>query len=168
MSAALIAGSLPAVILTNTDVEAARSAGALKKGHLIYDMHENLPMPYSGIAVTDKFLQEDRNAVRGFLRATMKGVRYIKKYKAQTIAIVRKYDKQSDPHISEFDYDQSVSTLTQDGSVPEELLRADMEIRASILNIPKESLPPLDRVYDYRIVREVNAELDSSNWVPQP
>jgi NitT/TauT family transport system substrate-binding protein len=168
LTAALVAGSLPAVILPDTNAEVARRTGALDKGHLVYDMHKDLPLPYSGIAVTDKFLQTRADTLRGFLRATMKGVRYMKTYKAETIAIVEKYSKQTDRRISEFDYDGAVSTLTDDGSVADDLLRADLMVRASLLEIPASQIPPLERIYDYTIVRAANAELDRLGWTPQP
>src|SRR5262249_26621494 len=85
---AFVARSLPAVVLANVDVAHARQQDALKNGVLVVYMMRDLPTPYSGIAVTDAYLKDHADVVRGFLRATMKGVRYMKKYKPETIAIV--------------------------------------------------------------------------------
>lgn len=168
LTATLMSGALPAVMVTDADAETARDAGALSKAHLLYDMHKELPMPYSGIAVTDQFLQTHRDVLRGFLRATMKGVRYMKKFKPQTIAIVSKYNHVTDAHVADFDYESAVATLTKDGSVPDDLLRADLVVRASLLEMTPDKIPPVDRIYDYSIVRAANAELDATHWTPSP
>lgn len=167
LTAAMIAGSVPAVVITDFSIETVKQARGFEKDHLIYDMHKDLPMPYSGIVVTDQFLKSHRDELHGFLRATMKGVRYMKKYKDQTVEIVTKYSK-LDPKLVAFDYDEAVTTLTKDGSVPDNVLRPDLEVRASLIDIPTDKIPPLDRIYDYSIVRAANAELDASHWTPQP
>jgi NitT/TauT family transport system substrate-binding protein len=165
---AFIAHSLPAVVLTDVDVAEAKRRGVLGQGELLDDWMHDLPMPYSGIAVTDAYLKDHADVVRGFLRATMQGVRYMKKYKAQTIAIVEKFNQHPNQSIDEIDYDETIPLLTKDGTVPNDVLRQDMEVRAAILEIPKDKIPPVSRAYDYSIVRAVNAELDKSGWTPQP
>jgi NitT/TauT family transport system substrate-binding protein len=168
LRATLMSGALPAVMTIDTDAEVARAAGALGHSHLLYDMHKNLPMPYSGIAVTETFLKTHRPQLLGFLRATMTGVRYIKKFKPKTIAIVEKYSKESDPRIASFDYDSAVATLTKDGTVSDDVLRDDLVVRGSLLGMPPSALPPLSKIYDYSIVRQANAELDAAHWTPAP
>jgi len=165
---AFIAKALPAVMLTNVDVEQARRRDALKEGELVVNVMRDIPMPYSGIAVTETYLKDHANTVRGVLRATMEGVRYMQKYRAETIAIVEKYSQHPDPSIDGIDYDETIPLLTKDGTVSDGVLKEDMVIRASLLDTPTDQLPPLDRAYDYKIVREVNAELDKSGWTPQP
>jgi NitT/TauT family transport system substrate-binding protein len=168
LTATLISGALPAVMTTDTDAEVARDAGALARSHLLYDMHKELPMPYSGIAVTEQFLQTHRDALHGFLRATMKAVRYIRKYKAQTIAIVEKYSKVTDPRIADFDYYSAVSILTKDGTIAEDVLKSDLAVRASLIELTPGQIPPIGKIYDYSIVRQANAELDAQRWQPAP
>lgn len=165
---AFIARSLPAVILTSLDVAEGRRRDVLKRGQLIADMMHDLPMPYSGIAVTDAYLKDHTGVVKGFLRATMKGVRYMKAFKAQTVAIVVSFNKNPNPETDEVVYDGVIPHLTSDGTMPDDVLERDMEVRASIIGVPKEKIPPVSRAYDYRLVREANSELDKSGWVPQP
>lgn len=167
LAPAFIAKSLPAVVLSDVEVEQARRANALSGCNLIVDMMKDLPMPYSGVAVTDAFLRDRSDVLRGFLRATMKGVRYMKAFKPQTMAVVQKYNASIDPEIASIDYDKTIPILTRDGTVPDDVLRADMDVHAQMMDIPKERIPPLDRAYNYTIVREVNAQLDKSGWKPQ-
>src|SRR5262249_42364681 len=155
---AFLAKSLPAIVLTNVDVEQLRRKNALKDGELVVDMLHQLEEPYSGIAVSDAYLKAHGDVVSGFLRATMKGVRYMVKYKDQTIAIVGKYNnKNSDPEIDDIDYSETVPILTKDGTVSDAVLQKDMEVRAALIDMPREQIPPLSKAYDYSIVRAVNA-----------
>lgn len=165
---AFLAKSLPAIVLTNVDVEQLRRKDALKNGELVVDMLHQLEEPYSGVAVTDAYLKNHGDAVRGFLRATMKGVRYMVKYKDQTIAIVEKHNPNSDPGVDDIDYSETVPILTKDGTMPDSVLKKDMEVRAALIDMPKDQIPPLSKAYDYSIVRAVNAELDKSGWTPTP
>lgn len=166
LTATLISGSLPGVMITVTDAEVARGNGALARSHLLYNMEKDLPMPYSGIAVSESFLQTHRDQLHGFLRATMKGVRYMRKFKAQTMAIVQKYSKITDPRVNEFDYDATIPILTKDGTVPDDVLRSDLIVRASLIGMTASQIPPLSKIYDYSIVRQANAELDAARWTP--
>jgi NitT/TauT family transport system substrate-binding protein len=168
LAPAFAARSLPAVVLANSDIAELRKRGYLDQGELIVNMMRDLPMPYSGVAVTDAYIRDHSDVLVRYLRATMKGARYMRKFKPQTLAIVSKYFQYSDPSLAVLDYDQTIPLLTKDGTVPDDVLKRDMEVRASILEMPKEQIPPIERAYDYRFVRQANAELDRSRWTPQP
>jgi ABC-type nitrate/sulfonate/bicarbonate transport system substrate-binding protein len=163
---AFAARSLPAVILSSADIEQARRIGALQQGTLIVNMMKDTPMPYSGIAVTDAYLKDHADAVHGFLRATLKGSRYMRKFKPQTLAIVGKYNPALDNNVNSADYDVTMPLLTKDGTVPDDVLRAYLQVQAAVLEVPKEQIPPVSRAWDYTIVREVNAGIDKSGWQP--
>jgi hypothetical protein len=79
-----------------------------------------------------------------------------------------KYNKITDPHVADFDYESAVKGLTKDGSVPDDLLRSDLIVRASLIDMTPDKIPPVDHFYDYSIVRAVNAELDAAHWTPAP
>lgn len=162
---AMQSASVPALVLPGGYVELAREAGALDKGTLLYDEAKNIEIPYNSIAVTDQFLASNRHALEGFLRGTLKAVRYMKKNKAKTVAIMLKYSSYSQ-RVLEADYDQLYPVLSLDGTVPEDARERDLKVRAELLNLPAAQIPPLDRVYDYSIVRAVNAQLDASGWNP--
>jgi ABC-type nitrate/sulfonate/bicarbonate transport system substrate-binding protein len=163
---AFAARSLPAVILSSADLEQLKRIGALQQGTLIVDMMKDTPMPYSGIAVSDAYLKDHADVVRGFLRATLKGARYMRKFKAQTLAIVVKYNPTVDVSVFSGDYDVTMPLLTKDGTVAEDVLRSYLQVQAAVVEIPKEQIPPVSRAWDYTIVREVNAGLDKNRWQP--
>lgn len=163
---AFAARSLPAVILSSADIEQARRIGALQQGTLIVNMMKETPMPYSGIAVTDAYLKDHADVVRGFLRATLKGSRYMRKFKPQTLAIVGKYNTAVDVSVNSADYDVTMPLLTKDGTVPDDVLRAYLQVQAAVLELPNQQIPPVSHAWDYSIVREVNAAIDKSGWQP--
>jgi hypothetical protein len=41
-------------------------------------------------------------------------------------------------------------------------------VRAGLLNVPKEHIPTAGKVYDFRLVRAINPELDRNRWKPSP
>jgi NitT/TauT family transport system substrate-binding protein len=166
VQAAVASGALPAAILSSGDIDAIKDKPVVKAGHMIVDMFQTVRMPYSGVAVTDKKLAEDPEMVSGFLRGTLKGVRYMRAFPAETIAIVKKYDPILNDHAAEIDYRDVVESLTDDGAASDDEIKSDLAVRLEIMNLPKDSAPPLDKIYDYRPLRAVNAELDKSGWKP--
>jgi NitT/TauT family transport system substrate-binding protein len=164
--AAIASGSLPAAVLSSADVDVLRTSGALGHGNMIADMFKDLRMPYSGIAVSDSLLRSDPDMLTRFLRATMKGVRYMEAFRDETVAIVLKRDPSLTRHAADLDYDDVVRTLRPDGIVSDDILRKDEEVRAEVLKIPADKLRPLSELYDYTLLRSVNAELDKSGWKP--
>ena len=159
--------ALPGVVMTLYDVAAAKQQNVLNQGVLVSNMFRDIPMPYSGVAVTDAYIKDHADALRAFIRATIKGMRYMKKYKAQTLSIVARYQTQPDHDASEH-YDQLMQTFTKDGTIANDVAREDMFVRASVLEIPRDQVPPLDKAYNYDFVHTANADLDKMHWTPQP
>jgi NitT/TauT family transport system substrate-binding protein len=160
---AFIARSLPAVVLADVDVINARRAGALANGNLVVNMMRDTPMPFNGIAVSDAFMATRREALLGFLRATLKGARYMRRFKNQTLAIVAKNSPNVDPELNALDYDNVMPLLAGDGTVAPDVLSAYLQVQAQMLDLPA---PPVERVWDYRVVREANASLNRARWQP--
>jgi hypothetical protein len=79
-----------------------------------------------------------------------------------------KYDPAEALPAQSIDYDEFMHGRTSDLTVKPEFAQADLELRAGLLQVPKDQLPTLDKVYDFSLVRSVNAELDASRWKPTP
>jgi len=167
VQAAMQSGALPAAILASGDIDAIASTPVVQRGHMIVDMAKTVRMPYSGVAVTERMLSSDPDLVTNFLRGAMKGVRYMRAFPKETMAIVKKYDPILTDHALEVDYRDVVESLTDAGEASDEELRNDIAVRMDILNLPKEQAPPPERMYDYRLLRAVNAALDAAHWTPQ-
>ena len=164
--AAMASGSLPAVIVAESDLEPLRGTPALARSHLIVDMYKTLRWPYTGMATSDKLLATKPDMVERFLGALVKGVRYMKAFKPETLAILAKREPQAPAHAIEIDYDAVIPTLTDTGTASDALIRQDLDVRAGLMNIPKDKLRPASEIYDYRLLEKATAALDAAHWQP--
>jgi NitT/TauT family transport system substrate-binding protein len=133
-------------------------------GNFLADVQEEVRMPYQGAATTDQEIRENRDRVKRFLRATLKGRDYFKTYRDPSIDVLIKYNPLS-RETNAYDYDEVLHTLTEDGTAPLDSAREDAALRASLSNI--DSVPPVEQMYDYSLVREAGQELRASGWKPQ-
>ena len=166
--AALMSGSLPSVMLSSGDVLPLRDTPAFAKAHLIVDMAQAIRMPYTGIVTSARNVQSDPELVKRFLRATVRGAAYMRAFRDQTVDILMHFDPQGDRRAFAGDWDDFVPTLTADGMAPAELITKDLAIRAALLDVPADKIPPVDKIYDYSAIRAVNAEFAASGWKPTP
>ncbi len=165
-AAAIASGSLPAVIVARSDIEPLQTTHALDKGHLVVDMMKTIQWPYTGVVTSTSFLDKDRPALEGFLRGTVKGVRYVKTHRAETLVLLRKHEPQASERQFGQDYDDSLEAMTKDGIAADEMIRRDLDIRADTLNIPKDKIRPVADIYDYAPLRAATAAVDASGWKP--
>lgn len=166
--AALKAGSLPAVVISSADVTELREAGALANGRMLEDaMKDDIRLPFNGVATSDALIKKNPDLVLHFIRAMIKGMRFMTAFREKTIATVMKYGH-AERGPTEVDYDDVVRTLTQDGTVPPSVQRAEAEIRADLAKLPKEKIPPLESMFDYSFVEKANAGLKAQDWKPTP
>jgi hypothetical protein len=110
-------------------------------------------------------LTENRNLVERFLTAAIKGREYARRFKEQTLTIVAKYDKSPREGI-ELDYDATVSSMTAEGSVNDDILRDEIATRAELT---KMATPPdKGNLFDYTVAKKIYTELKASGWQPRP
>jgi NitT/TauT family transport system substrate-binding protein len=164
--AALAAGSLPAIILSNGDVTPFKGTKVLARAHMIVDMGKAIRMPYTGIATTERHLTSDSELVKHFLRAVLKAALYERAFRDRTVEIVMKADPTNSRAALGADWDDLMPTLTADGTAPDDLIEKDLEIRAALINVPPDKIGPPSRYYDYGPLRAVAAELKASGWKP--
>lgn len=166
--AALISGSLPAVMLTPTDLGTAVADGSLKKSHLMIDFVKELRLPYTGAAVSDQLLKSNPAMIESFLRATIKGVRYALAFEPETVAILQRHNPGADSNVLLKGYRDTIPTMTKVGRVSDDLIRSDLRVRAVILSMDPNHIPPISDIYDYKIAEKVTADIDNSGWQPTP
>ena len=167
-AAAVASGSLPAVIVARSDIEPLLNTPTLQRGHLIVDMSKTLRWPYTGVVVADRLIKDRPDALLRFMRGTVKGVRYVKAFRAQTLDELQQEEPKASKRQFAIDYDDSRVAMTADGTVPDDMILKDLQIRAETLNIPKDKIPAIGAVYDFGPVRKATAEIDASGWKPTP
>jgi NitT/TauT family transport system substrate-binding protein len=126
------------------------------KGAILADIGKEIQLIWSGAATSNKLLAENRGLVERFLIGAIKGREYARRFKDQTIAVVSKYDKSPREGI-ELDYDATVSSMTAEGSVTDDVLRDEIATRAELT---KMSNPPdKEKLFDYGLVKKIYADL---------
>jgi NitT/TauT family transport system substrate-binding protein len=164
--AAIASGSLPFAVLSKIDVERLRGTGGLKNGNMVFDMYNAVRMPYTGIAVSSRALAKDRERVKRFVRACVKGLAYMAAHKQGTVDIVRKYNKRTKPKALAIEYDSVRASKTADGTVSEALQRQDVQVRSALIGVKKGRVPPLSKIFDFSMAKEVNRSLAAAGWKP--
>lgn len=164
--AVIQSGSLPAVIISNLDEVALKASKVEFKGNLIVDITEAARVPYNGLATSDEFLKSNPQLVHRFLRATMKGMDFMRVKTEETVDILVKYNQETGRDLLKQGLVEAQESMTADGTVPDAEQMNEIKTRAAILKVPEDKAKPYTAVFDYGPVRKVNAELKASGWKP--
>lgn len=166
MGAALESGSLQAIVLSTGESGGLKDHGILKTSHVLLDLRGKVRTPFSGLAMSEKMLYGNPALSRKILRAVVKAGRYIKTYKDGTVAILGKHQTPPDPEATALEYDDLVKAATRDYTLDLAAAKPDLIIRANLMNVTADKIPPVDKIYDFSLVRSINAELDAARWKP--
>jgi ABC-type nitrate/sulfonate/bicarbonate transport system substrate-binding protein len=146
--AALHAGSIDA---TPIDVAFAMKAEDEGFRRLLY-LGDIIELPLSGIAVMEKKLQTQREQVKKVVRATLRGTRFMKQNRAETIQMLSEYLRIT-PSQATKAYDVSISSFTDDGIISDRGVNLDVQLTKERLKITKEI--PLSQLVDWSLVKEL-------------
>ena len=86
------------------------------------------------------------------LRATIKGREYVKRYRDETLEIAGRFNGAT-RDVNEPEYDNVVATLTADGTVPDEVQRAEVTVRAGLVGVPSPAA--VEEFFDFRLARKI-------------
>ena len=146
--AALRAGSIDA-----TPIDVAFAVKAEDEGfrRLVY-LGDLIELPLSGIAVTDQKLQTQREQVKRVVRATVRGSRFMKQNRAETVQMLSDYLKIT-PAQSARAYDASINSFTDDGIISDKGVQLDVQLTKERLKLTKDI--PLSQLVDWSLVKEI-------------
>ena len=161
--AGLEAGVIPSAVLATPDVVLLKESSAAARAVRVADFRNEIQMLYTGLATGDAELRDHKDRARRFLRGTVKGREYFKAFRAETLAIMDKYNDNT-PAANEIDYDLTLPALTPDGSMPVEVQRQDAAVRAQVNDV--DQFPPVEQMYDYSLIKDIYRELQGSGWKP--
>jgi NitT/TauT family transport system substrate-binding protein len=164
--AAFDSGALAALVVSPGTVFEMQQQGQFKTAHMLTDFFGKVHMPWNAFAMTERTLYGNPVLAKKMLRAIVKGAQYMKAFRTEAIALSDKYEKNPNVRANELEYDEFIKELTPDWTVGDALITSDLSVRAELLNIPKDAIPPIAKIYDFAVVRAVNAELDASHWRP--
>jgi NitT/TauT family transport system substrate-binding protein len=148
--AALRAGSIDA---TPIDVAFAMKAEDEGFKRLIY-LGDIIELPLSGIAVMEKKLQTQREQVKKVVRASLRGTRFMKQNRAETLQMLSDYLRIT-PSQAAKAYDVSINSFADDGIISDKGVNLDVQLTKERLKITKDI--PLSQLVDWSLVKEVRA-----------
>jgi ABC-type nitrate/sulfonate/bicarbonate transport system substrate-binding protein len=147
-------GQIDAAMLGPQGVVLARRAG-LKT---LLDVADEIDLPFVGMATATSMIDRQRPDLKKFLMATLRGIRYSNdaRNRNEMIGLLSSWLR-LDQETAEHTYNVFIKGVSKDGA----LSRAGME---ALVNERKRQVKfngevPLDRVFDFSIVEEVNREL---------
>jgi NitT/TauT family transport system substrate-binding protein len=146
--AALHSGAIDA-----TPIDVAFAVKAEDEGfrRLVY-LGDLIELPLSGIAVTDRKLQTQRDQVRKVVRATVRGTRYFKQNRNETVLMLADY-LHITPAQAGKAYDTSLSSFSDDGMISDKGVNLDVQLTKERLKMTKDI--PLSQLVDWSLVKEI-------------
>ncbi len=114
-------------------------------------------------ATSDRFIKEQSQAMAGFARAVLKGLRLARRDREGTIAAVAKFSE-IDRSLATRLYDDLVGTFTKAGYVDEQTQKNDLAIVAQVADV--SAVVPPRRAYDFSFVRQAEQQLNKQGWKP--
>ncbi len=160
-------GSLPAALLQPAEVETLKSSGGFEKGRLIVDFAKEVRSTFNGLATSDDMIKNHPDTVLKFVRATRKGMIYARELRDQAIDVFVRVMKSS-PGGAALGYDELRKVMAEDGTIPPDAQKAEIELRGDMLGMAADKIPPVSAVFDFSWANKVNAELKASGWKPKP
>jgi ABC-type nitrate/sulfonate/bicarbonate transport system substrate-binding protein len=156
---ALLGGGFDAAILSVEQRYVALDKGMRE----MFFMGNEVKNSWGTLATTDKLIKENPKMVAGFVRATIKALRYLRHDKEGTVSAMLKFSGVSRQQATRV-YDDIIGTFTSNGVVDDETQRNDLAIIRQVVNT-SETLPNA-RAYDFSFALDADQQLNRSGWKP--
>jgi len=115
-----------------------------------------LGVPTNGLTTTNQRLAEKRGDVRKVVRAMLRGLRFGRERREQTIPIMAQWLNQK-PEVASRSYDLIIAGFSLDGTTSDATWQALIDSRVQTIGLPRPA--SLDQVRDFSLAREVQKEL---------
>jgi len=157
--AALLGGGFDAAILSVEQRYVALDKGMRE----MFFMGNEVKNSWGTLATTDKLIKENPKMVSGFVRATIKALRYLRQDKEGTISAMLKFSGVSRQQATRV-YDDIIGTFTRNGVVDDETQRNDLNIIRQVTNT-NETMPNA-KAYDFSFAQQADQQLNKAGWRP--
>ena len=149
-------GALAAGIVDATPLDVAYIQRTEKLGftNLLY-LGDAVNLRLGGFAVNTDKIQRNPEQISRVIRATLKGVRFLKNNKQETLAIMRDYLKISGDYVEKI-YQFAMRSLNEDGLVAKNSLDNEIRLVREQLKIKEEV--PESKVADWKFINEILAK----------
>jgi NitT/TauT family transport system substrate-binding protein len=149
--AALAAGAVDASPL---DIAYIQKTEQLGLSNLVY-LGDVVNLRLGGFAVHNDKIQKNPGQISRVIRATLKGVRFLKNSKPETLAIMRDYLKISGDYVEKI-YQFALRSLNEDGLVSKNSMDTEIRLTREQLKIKEEV--PESRIAEWKFIKEILAK----------
>jgi len=156
---ALLGGGFDAAVLSVEQRYVALDKGMRE----MFFIGNEVKNSWGTLATTDKLIKENPKLVGGFVRATIKALRYIRQDKEGTIAALLKFSGVSRQQANRL-YDDIIPTFTRSGTVDDETQKNDLAIIRQVVNA-SETVPNA-KAYDFTFALDADQQLNKAGWKP--
>jgi NitT/TauT family transport system substrate-binding protein len=112
--------------------------------------------PTMGVTATSKRVAEKRAEVKKVLRAMVRGLRFVRERRDDTVAVMAQWFALK-PDVASKSYELVLPGYSQDGYLTDATMQAVIDLRVQTLGLPRPA--SLDQVRDFGVMREVLREL---------
>jgi ABC-type nitrate/sulfonate/bicarbonate transport system substrate-binding protein len=156
---ALRSGAIDAAPLVPRDMVVLKD----QRHTVLADLGKEIQLVWNGVAVSNKLLAENPQLVERFLRGLAKGREFARRYRDETISLIGKRDPSPIDAIK-IDYDVTKASMTEDGSLPDDVLKDEVATRAELTKVANP--PHISSVFDYSMTKKNYAQLKTTGWQP--
>ena len=150
---ALRTGLVDATVLVVPVSFLAQEAGFRE---LVSFIKEDLVELQGSVIAREKLLESEPVLVQKFLRGTLRGLRYLRQNRGDSVAILARFLKVSET-VAAKTYDLVEPALTRDGIVDEAIQRKSLE--HILARVGLKEPPPLEKVFNFSLIGKVREEL---------
>jgi ABC-type nitrate/sulfonate/bicarbonate transport system substrate-binding protein len=112
--------------------------------------------PTMGLSASNQRLAEKRSEVKRVIRALVRGLRFVRDRREDTVAIMAQWLGQK-PDVASKSYDLILPGFSGDGGISDSTMQTIVDLRVQTLGLPKPQ--SLDQLRDFAPLREVQKEL---------
>jgi NitT/TauT family transport system substrate-binding protein len=112
--------------------------------------------PTMGVTVSSKRLADKRAEVKKVLRAMVRGLRFVRERREETVAVMAQWFALK-PDVASKSYELILPGYSQNGYLSDATMQAVVDLRVQTLGLPRPA--SLDQLRDFSVVREIQREL---------
>lgn len=114
--------------------------------------------------MSTQLIKSEPGVTEKFIRGTLKGLLYARENRANAVKIYSRNNNVNEKIGGQI-YDLRAQGMTKDGIASEEAQRKSVE---EVLDrVGLKTVPPLETIYDYTLLRQIHAELKAKGWKPK-
>jgi ABC-type nitrate/sulfonate/bicarbonate transport system substrate-binding protein len=122
------------------------------------------PSYYASLGVHLDTFQNKRRLVKGFVKASLKGLKFMHAHKAETVDIMLPFMKTNDREMVGATYDSNTNAHTRNGMLSLEVQQEIIAIAMEGMKRSGEVRP--EAVFDFSLAKEAEQELEAERWQP--